>query len=59
MFARAPVLADLNDDLRPVMTDQAIAALRADLDGLDAANAEFAASVVPTVAAALDQTPKN
>ncbi len=53
------MLADLNDDLRPVMTDQAIAALRADLDGLDAANAEFAATVVPTVAAALDQTPKN
>lgn len=59
MFARAPVLADLNDDLRPVMTDQSIAALRADLDGLEAANGEFAATVVPTVAAALDQTPEE
>lgn len=57
MFARAPLLADLNDDLRPVMTDQSIATLRADLDGLEAATAEFAGTVVPTVAGALGQTP--
>lgn len=59
LFSRAPALEDLTDDLRPLMTEQSISALEADLDGIDAANEEFGAKVVPTVAAALGQTPEE
>lgn len=59
LFSRAPALADFNDDFRPVMTEASIGALRADVDQLDAASAEFGTTVLPTVAAALGQTPEE
>jgi hypothetical protein len=56
LFAVGPAFEEMIDDFRPALTDEAIAALRADLSGLDAVAAEFGASVAPAMAAQLHMT---
>jgi hypothetical protein len=56
LFDRAPDYEALVDDMRPLFSDEGIATLRSDLDGLDAAGAEFADVVVPTIAGATDES---
>ena len=59
LFSRAPDYEALVDDFRPVFTDEAVGALRADLAGLDAAAAEFGTVVVPTIAGATSTDPAD
>ena len=59
LFDRAPDYEALVVDMRPVFSDEGVGTLRSDLAGLDAAGAEFANVVVPTIAAATEASPED
>ncbi len=59
LFSRAPDYEALVDDFRPVFTPESVQALRADLAGLDAAEAEFGSTVVPVIAGAVGEEPAD
>ncbi len=58
LFAVGSDFEEMIDDFRPILTDQSIAGLRADLVGLDAAAVEFQTRVVPAMADRLGMTPE-
>jgi hypothetical protein len=57
LFTVGTAFEELTDEFRPIMTDEAIAAAKADVAGLGAVSEEFNTQVAPAVAEALQMTP--
>jgi len=57
LFSVGPAFEEMIDDFRPALNDEAIGALRADLQGLDAVAVEFGTAVAPAMASQLGMTP--
>jgi len=58
LFTRAPAFEELTDDFRPVMTNESIATMRADLEGMQAMTTEMRTVMLPDIAAALQMEPE-
>jgi hypothetical protein len=56
LFAVGPAFESMIKDFRPWLTDDSIAALRADLDGLEGAVTEFETAMAPALASQLGMT---
>lgn len=56
LFTVGSAFEELTDEFRPIMEDDAIAAAKADVAGLEAVSEEFAAEIAPAVAQALRMT---
>jgi len=56
LFAVGPAFESMIEDFRPWLTDDSIAALRTDLDGLEGAVTEFETAMAPALAAQLGMT---
>jgi hypothetical protein len=59
LFAVGPAFEDLADGFRPIMQEDALAALEQDLQGLAAVAEEFPAQAVPMMSQALGVTPEE
>lgn len=57
LFAVGSAFEELTDEFRPIMSDEAIAAAKADVAGLAAVSEEFSTQVAPAVAQSLQLTP--
>jgi hypothetical protein len=58
LFTRAPAFEELTDDFRPVMTNESIATMRSDLEGMGAMTTEIRTAMLPDIAAALQMEPE-
>jgi hypothetical protein len=58
LFTRAPAFEELTDDFRPLMTNEALATMQADLEGMEAMATEMQTQMLPDVAAALTMEPE-
>jgi hypothetical protein len=58
LFTRAPAFEELTDDFRPLMTNEALATMQADLEGMQAMATEMQTEMLPDVAAALEIEPE-
>ncbi|HSM02522.1 MAG TPA: hypothetical protein VK960_08825 [Acidimicrobiia bacterium] len=59
LFAVGPAFENLIDDFRPWLTDETIATLQADLDGLGGAVESIQTGMIPDLAAQLNVTPEE
>lgn len=59
LFTAGPAFEVLTDEFRPIMTEERLATLRADVNGLGAAAGELETGVVPSLALALGMTPEE
>jgi hypothetical protein len=59
LFSVGPAFERMSDGFRPVMTEEAIATLEQDLQGMQAAGEEFQATGVPMFSDALGMTPEE
>ncbi len=59
LFDVGPAFEELTDDFRPIMTDEFLAGLDQDVDGLVAVSDEFGSAVVPALSQALGQSPEQ
>lgn len=57
LFEVGPAFEEMIDDFRPVLTDDSLATVQADIDGLAAAGEEFQTTVAPAMAQALGVDP--
>lgn len=58
LFTVGDDFEEMIDDFRPILTDESIAGLRADLGGLEAVAVEFQTQVAPAMAQQLGMTPE-
>jgi hypothetical protein len=59
LFTVGPAFEDMSDGFRPVMTEEAIATLEQDLQGMQAAGEEFQTAGVPMFSEALGMSPEE
>ncbi|HET7235773.1 MAG TPA: hypothetical protein VFK59_04995 [Actinomycetota bacterium] len=59
LFSVGPAFEDMSDGFRPVMTEETIATLEQDLQGMQAAGEEFQTTGVPMFSDALGMTPEE
>lgn len=57
LFEVGPAFEEMIDDFRPVLTDESLATVQADIDGLAAAGEEFQTAVAPAMSQALGMDP--
>jgi hypothetical protein len=57
LFEVGPAFEEMIDDFRPVLTDESLATVQADIDGLAAAGEEFQTAVAPAMGQALGIDP--
>jgi hypothetical protein len=59
LFSVGPAFERMSDGFRPIMTEEALATLRQDVQGLQAVSDEFQTTGVPMMAQALGMTPEE
>lgn len=59
LFEVGPAFEEMIDDFRPILSDESLATARTDIEGLEAAGAEFQTTVAPAMAQALGVTPEE